>query len=393
MMLAALVLVLVQVLVGLYVLPPCYCFAPAIHNFARVASLSPSPLSLSLGRGHQHQGESSCSSCSSSSANDEKSSSALRRHILFFLAAPSTLLLPTNTIDLANAAETPAEAIRLLTSKSIPGLGPPDIYFPSYFVGSWKVTSVVTTSDDNFWNDMKLNGVNLPVTIVSKMRFVPYDAGKDFMNENVDTYPNNSNKNNIPAIADRAFNEKSYYAALSEELNRLYSTTKPTLPSIQSVTWTPTNPNVLSLVYANGSSKEVKVTKRSLDVSNDGNSIFSSEFRRITTVPPTSSSESSISMGIGGIPSISKSRVLTKWKQSSIADTDNINDVNRIEGIEIVYNENGTLGDKDRNVDPLLGGSSRSGAGSIPLPFGNDTKDLPDWRSTKTKIVMERIVG
>ena len=390
MMLAALVLVLVQVLVGLYVLPPCYCFAPAIQNFASVASLSPSPLSLSLGRGHQHQGESSCSSCS---ANDEKSSSALRRHILFFLAAPSTLLLPTNTIDLANAAETPAEAVRLLTSKSIPGLGPPDIYFPSYFVGIWKVTSVITTSDDNFWNEMKLNGVNLPVTIVSKMRFVPYDAGKDFMNENEDTYPNNSNKNNIPVIADRAFNEKSYYAALSEELNRLYSTTKPTLPSIQSVTWTPTNPNVLSLVYANGSSKEVKVTKRSLDVSNDGNSIFSSEFRRITTVPPASSSESSISMGIGGIPSISKSRILTKWKQSSIADTDNINDVNRIEGIEIVYNENGTLGDKDRNVDPLLGGSSRSGVGSIPLPFGNDTKDLPDWRSTKTKIVMERIVG
>ena len=235
-----------------------------------------------------------------------------------------------------------------------------------------------------FWNDLKSNGVNLPVTIVSMMRFVPYDAGREFT-ENQQEYPRRSN--NVPAIADRAFNEQSYYAALSEELNRLYSTTKPTLPSIQSATWTSTNPNVLSLSYANGSMKEIKVTKRSLDVSDDGKSIFSSEFRRITYIPPPPSANSIV----GGIPSISKSRVLTKWKQSTTAATDD--GINRIEGIEIVYNENGTLGDEDKNVDRLLGGSSRSGAGSIPLPYGNDTKDLPDWRSTKTKILMERIVG
>lgn len=215
------------------------------------------------------------------------------------------------------------------------------------------------------------------------MRFVPYDAGKDFM-ENPDAIPRSKN---VPAIADRAFNEQSYYAALSEELHRLYSTTKPVLPSIQSATWTPTNPNVLSLSYANGSLKEIKVTKRSVDVSKDGNSIFSSEFRKITNVPPSQSSANSI--GVGGIPSISKSRVLTKWKQTAAATDENIN---RIEGIEIMYNENGTLGDKDKNVDSLMGGSSKSGAASIPLPYGNDSKDLPDWRSTKTKILMERSI-
>jgi len=349
-------------------MPPCYCFAPAMLHSARTVAVGP----LALGhRPRSHQGDNDNDESSSSS------SSALRRNILLALAAPPiTLLLPTS---LANAAETPAEAIRLLSSKTIPGLGPPDIYYPSYFIGSWKVTSVITTSDDNFWNDLKSNGVNLPVTIVSKMRFVPYNAGKDFI-ENSDTYPNN----NVPAIADRAYNEQSYYTALSEEINRLYSTTKPTLPSIQSAIWTPTNPNVLSLTYVNGSSKEIKVTKRSVDVSNDGNSIFSSEFRRITTVPPSAAN----SIGVGGIPSISKSRVLTKWKQSATA-TDG---VDRIEGIEIVYNESGTLGDKDKNADPLLGGGS-SKAGSIPLPYGNDTKDLPDWRSTKTKILMERIGG
>ena len=356
-------------LVGLYLLPPCYCFE--LQNLARVLA-PPPPLALNH-RPRNHQGD---------DTYIEETSSALRRHILFLLtAAPSTLLLP---VSLVRAAETPAEAIRLLTSKTIPGLGPPDIYYPSYFIGSWKVTCVISSSDDMFWNDLKSNGVNLPVTIVSKMRFVPYDAGREFT-ENQEEYPRRSN--NVPAIADRAFNEQSYYAALSEELNRLYSTTKPTLPSIQSATWTSTNPNVLSLSYANGSMKEIKVTKRSLDVSDDGKSIFSSEFRRITYIPPPPSANSIV----GGIPSISKSRVLTKWKQSTTAATDD--GINRIEGIEIVYNENGTLGDEDKNVDRLLGGSSRSGAGSIPLPYGNDTKDLPDWRSTKTKILMERIVG
>ena len=359
-------------LFGLYLLPPCCCFVLRTQNSAR--ALAPPPLALNH-RPRSHQGDGS---------NIEVSSSALRRHILFLLtAAPSNLLLPAS---LVRAAETPAETIRLLTSKTIPGLGPPDIYYPSYFIGSWTVTSVVSSSDENFWNDLKSNGVNLPVTIVSKMRFVPYDAGKEFT-ENQEKYPSRSY--NVPAIADRAFNEQSYYAALSEELNRLYSTAKPTLSSIQSATWTSTNPNVLSLSYANGSSKEIKVTKRSLDVSDDGKTIFSSEFRRITYAPPPPSANSIV----GGIPSISKSRVLTKWKQSTA--TAAFDDVNRIEGIEIVYNENGTLGDKDKNLDPLLGGSggSRSGAGSIPLPYGNDTKDLPDWRSTKTKILMERIVG
>ncbi|KAL7525167.1 hypothetical protein ACHAXR_000888, partial [Thalassiosira sp. AJA248-18] len=261
------------------------------------------------------------------------------------LAAP-TILLPVNKV---NAAETPAEAIRLLSAKNIPGLGPPDIYYPSYFVGKWRVTKVITTSDDNFWTAMKQNGVNLPLTIVSEMRFVPYDAGQDFTGD--------ENPNNVPAIADRTFNEKSYYASFSGELNRMVSTSKP-MPSIQTLNWTPTNPNVLSLAYTDGSSKEIKVTKRSSDVSKDGSGVFSSEFRRITDVPSSG--------GVaGGIPSVYKSRLLTKWKQASDA-TDTGGGVNLIEGIEIMYNEQGTFGDKV--ADPLLGGGG--GAGAISSLYG-----------------------
>ena len=320
----------------------CFSFQPATKNLVTKSTqeqLRPSSVSLLSDDGTN---------------NNEES---LRRRII--LTAPTAAILLSSNI--ANAAETTAESIRLLSSKTIPGLGPPDVYYPSYFVGKWKVTKVITTSDDNFWNDLTQIGVKLPVTIVSEMRFIPYDAGKDFDDSN--------NPNNVPAIADRNFNENSYYAALSKEINRLYQSTK-SLPSIQTTNWTPTNPNVLSLAYSDGSSKEIKVTKRSSDVSKEGDNIFSSEFRRITDVP--SSGSSSIA---GGIPTISKSRVLTKWRKAS-TDNDDV-----IEGIEILYNEQGTLGEKNAGVDPLMGGR-----------IGQDTKDLSDWRSTKTKILMERIV-
>jgi hypothetical protein len=296
---------------------------------------------------------------SSSSANSD-----LRRQFIISSIPIITLGLP------AEAAETTAEAIRLISSKTIPGLGPPDIYYPPNFVGRWKTTRVISSSDDVFFKELQDRGVKLPIQVTSEMRFVPYNAGKDFQQQET-----NPDSNTVPAIADRSFNEKSYYAALSEEIGRLYqqSSTKSSLPSIQRCDWTPTNPNVLALEYSDGSSKEIKVTKRSSDVSNDGSNLFSSEFRRITVVPPSSSSSIT-----GGIPSVYKSRVLTKWRQVSGS-----NDV--IEGIEILYNEQGTLG--DRNSDPLQMGSN----GVISSLYGGDSKDLADWRTTKTKILMERM--
>jgi len=239
---------------------------------------------------------------------------------------------------------------------------------------------VIATSDDNFWKGMKDNyGIVLPVKVVSEMRFVPYNAGKDFVVDGNDT-----NLNDVPAIADRSYNEKSYYTSLAQQLNEQ----KATSPSIQSLDWTPTNPNVLSLSYGDGSSEEVKVTKRSSDVSKDGNGVFSTEFRRITAVPPSSDSVA------GGIPQVYKSRLLTKWKRGDNLGDDTLGGsassggvVNAIEGIEIMYNEQGTFGDK--SSDPLLGGSR--GTGVISSLYGGDSKDLADWRSTKTKILMERI--
>ena len=314
-------------------------------------------------------------------------SKATRRRIVLATAsvAPilsSLLLYPNHSI--ANAAESPAEAIRLASS-NIPGLGPSDIYYPNTFLGRWKVSSTIINSDDNFWLDYQSQGIQLPISITSEMRFLPYN-------------------DNAGAIADRSYNEQSYHKALLTTLDSLYSTTKPKFPNIQLVNWTPTNPNVLSITYTDGSAKEIKVTKRSVDVSNDSKEIFSSEFRGITTIPAaaaaaattTTTSGSSGGGGggmgsIGGIPTISKSRVLTKWK--CVNDGSGINN-NLIEGIEIVYNEQGTLGDNNKNGDLFFGSSGGGGRRNISMTIqdGRDTRDLPGWRSTKTKILMERII-
>ena len=82
------------------------------------------------------------------------------------------------------AAEDPAEALRLLAARTIPGLGPPDVYYPPYFAGRWRVTRVISDSDDEFWHDTKRNNDGtslLPLRIVSEMRFVPYDSGGGFV--------------------------------------------------------------------------------------------------------------------------------------------------------------------------------------------------------------------
>jgi hypothetical protein len=243
---------------------------------------------------------------------------------------------------------------------------PPDIYYPPYFTGKWRVTRLITASDEN-----DFRGLPLPLKIDTEMRFIPYDAGKDFEDFN--------NSNQSPAIADRAFNERAYSKSLSSVLEQLraagLTTTKAPL-SVQKIDWTPTNPNVLSIEYIDGSMKEKKVTKRSSDVDSNGDGVFSSEFYRIMAVPSNPSSVA------GGIPNVYKSRTLTKWKRADGGSPSS--DVDLIEGIEMTYVEQGTFGDKSN--DPA------GGTGALSSIYGTNTNDLPNWKITKTKLLLERIL-
>jgi len=255
-----------------------------------------------------------------------------RRQLLKFVASTATLTLSANVNDKALAAQTAGEAVRR-SAANLPGYGQPDIYYPSSFIGKWKATRSIISSDDP-----SLLPFNLPLVITYDMRFITVDGDDNASN-------NNNDGATGKVIADRAFNEASYYNAIRALLQVVQQQQQQQIPSfIQSINWSPFNPNVLNTIYDNGSSKEIKVTKRAAELDTATSAgitlISSSEYRRVTTTT-----------GGMGIPSISASRVMAKWK----GEGEGGNQI--VEGIEIVYLD-GTMGG-----DPLAPGSGIGGGG------------------------------
>eukprot|EP00979_Chaetoceros_neogracilis_P003852 scaffold667_cov304-Chaetoceros_neogracile.AAC.12 len=248
------------------------------------------------------------------------------------LAAMLSITTIATTSDKALAAQTAGEAVRR-SAANLPGYGQPDIYYPSSFIGKWKATRTIISSDDPALLSF------LPLTISYDLRFITVDGDS-----------NGSSNSNGKVIADRAFNEASYYNAIRALLEiqqpQLQLQSQLQIPaSIQSVNWSPFNPNVLSTIYNNGSSKEIKVTKRASELDDNSTTtlISSSEYRRVTATT-----------GGMGIPSVSASRVMTKWK----GEGEGGNQI--VEGIEIVYLD-GTMGG-----DPLVAGSGAGAGGGKP---------------------------
>lgn len=166
---------------------------------------------------------------------------------------------------------------------NLPGYGPSDVFYPPTFRGKWNVKRDIV--------DQK--------TVEYEIRFIL--------------------SSNAMVVADRGFNEAAFERAVSSVGTRSYE-------------WTETNPNDLRLIREDGSRKEINVTKRSSEQTDDF--VSSSEFQRITTED-----------AIRRIPVITAQRVLTKWKI--------IND-SAIEGLEVVYDMGGA-------GDPLAGASTASG--------------------------------
>jgi hypothetical protein len=198
------------------------------------------------------------------------------------------------------------ESLRRSAPSMIPGLGPSDIFYPESFVGSWNMNRQVVLSDDN----SIILTLNYPIRFLSSLNV----NGK------------------AAAVADRGYNQ----AALENALRRSgasssssSSSTPPVNNVVQSYTWSASNPNDLSIFFTNGSSKEIKVTKRAASIivnaaapenasaSAVTTTIDSSEFQRVTLDDQT-------------VPVISARRVLTKWKV--IMDNPDV-----VEGLELVY--------------------------------------------------------
>lgn len=243
-----------------------------------------------------------------------------------FLATFTTS--PSRSLALDNE-NTSAQFLRKQAS-NVPGYGPPDVLFPPYFAGKWKMTRTMVPSDPQ----------KSPITVEYPVRFVIRGGGETL----------DPSKNSEVVIADRAFNEMSFQNAL---LSSKYKVT--------STTWDATNPNVLQLSFVDGSFKEIKVTKRAFNYekTEDGKieGLFSSEYRRITDVSSSAGAVGSpITNGIGGIPSISADRILTKWRK---VEKEN-GALLALEGIELVYADSGAMG------DPMGSGLSSSGGTGGP---------------------------
>lgn len=269
-----------------------------------------------------------------------------RRQLLKFIASSSALSLLSTSAgsNQALAAQTAGEAVRK-SAANIPGYGQPDIYFPPSFIGKWRATRVIVASDDPFLSQLHMG---LPVTISYDVRFITVDG---------DVKSNGGDQ----VIYDRQFNEASYYNAIKATADKQEGRVSP--PSIQTITWSPFNPNVCTSNYSDGSMKEIKVTKRAAEMDAASGIISSSEYRRVTTTGAVSSGS------FGGIPSISASRVLTKWK-SDLVDGNQL-----VEGIEIVYSD-GSIGG-----DPMAAGSFTGGSGGSKQP----------QMSSKSRLKLERI--
>ena len=209
-------------------------------------------------------------------------------------------------------------------------------------------------------DNLNSNNVLLPLTISYDVRFITVDGDESYQGQGQSqgqSQGQNQGQGQDKVIADRQFNEESYYNALREaivsqtqasENNSQLPQLPPLPPLIRAISWSPSNPNVLTSTYNNGSSKEVKVTKRATELDTVNGIISSSEYRRVTTVAASTSGMNA--MG-GGIPSISASRILNKWK---------ISDTGIVEGIEIVYSD-GALGG-----DPMSMSMAAAGGGNRP---------------------------
>lgn len=181
----------------------------------------------------------------------------------------------------AASPSSPTEAIRR-SAANIPGYGQTDVFYPLSFDGKWSVKREIVSSET-------LDPSKLPMMLTYDIRFI-----RSIEDDAV--------------VADRGYNEVALENALGNEAH--------------SYEWSESNPNDLRLIFANGSRKEIKVTKRATERTED--TVSSSEFQRI------------ILETARGIPIIQAHRILAKWK---------VVGEGAIEGIEIVNDVGGNLGD------------------------------------------------
>lgn len=199
-------------------------------------------------------------------------------------------IVPALEPCIAESPVNPVEAVRR-SAANIPGYGQTDVFYPPSFAGNWKaVREILPTTGSGNGATLKLE---YPVRFIKS---IEDDA----------------------VVADRGWNQANLEKAIKQLSAKGESAAVPTYH------WIETNPNDLRMTFSDGSKKEIKLTKRATEKTDD--TVFSSEFQRVTQDDTR------------GVPMITARRVLNKWK---------VLEPSMIEGIEIVYDVGGG--------DPLVG--------------------------------------
>eukprot|EP00566_Odontella_aurita_P017744 CAMPEP_0113580944 /NCGR_PEP_ID=MMETSP0015_2-20120614/30979_1 /TAXON_ID=2838 /ORGANISM="Odontella" /LENGTH=260 /DNA_ID=CAMNT_0000485239 /DNA_START=170 /DNA_END=949 /DNA_ORIENTATION=+ /assembly_acc=CAM_ASM_000160 len=172
-----------------------------------------------------------------------------RRNALGGMLASTTLLLvPPPPAD---AAQTAGEAVRR-SAANLPGYGQADVFYPPHFRGAWRATREVIVADDDSPPAALLPAGDLPATIVYDVRFVSVDGDGP-------TERDSGGR----VVADRGYNERSYREAIRAAAAAAGAGAPP---AVRDSRWDASNPNVLTLTYADGSTEEIRVTKRAAEV-------------------------------------------------------------------------------------------------------------------------------
>jgi hypothetical protein len=211
-----------------------------------------------------------------------------------FPAAGAARALSLSLEGVAGSSDdAPGEAVRRAASRALPGMGPPDIYYPASFRGMWTAQREILPAAPRPPNDNSASSSGAAGTTSRTVEYrVRYLPAFSLDQERV-------------AVADRGYNQANLAAALEDGAQR-----------VQAYTWSQQNPNDLQIVWSSGLFQDYKVTKRASERTNE--TVSSSEFVRWVTTDESSS----------GIPTISARRVLSKYRTVT---------ENRIEGIELEY--------------------------------------------------------
>jgi len=244
------------------------------------------------------------------------------------MASAIPFLVGATAVPTPSCAAAPLDAGEAIRrgAANIPGYGSSDVFYPESFGGSWKVTR-----DVQFPSAASASSDAPPPTLrlTYPMRFI-----RSIEDDAV--------------VADRGYNQAELEAALARRGSGASpESTASSPPAVLSYDWAPNNPNVVRVALADGTRKEIKVTKRATERTSD--TVSSSEFQRITQ----EDTRLLAAGGPGAVPQISARRVVSKWKRV---------DESTLEGIEIVY----AVGAGGDPLSTSLPGQQQPGGGGAP---------------------------